>query len=187
MANITDEANPMTRAAVIEALKSERTYQVRRWGYRQSDGTLKEAPHDVFDFLCYIQHYNSLAIAEASTKPGNASALEMLRKVVTLAIAYYEQQAAAYHERHQDAKRVFDVYGSVRTDYFQVPDGAGVSFYLLKVQKHINNAIELSSRSNIESQIFAVIDAGISCFERFGVQGRDLSASIINGRDNLPA
>ena len=81
----------VSRGVVFDAIDSERQYQLRRWGFRQANGEMKEAPHGVCDFLVYMDHYMTLAKGEASMKAGNEPALEMLRKVVTLGVACFEQ------------------------------------------------------------------------------------------------
>jgi hypothetical protein len=91
MANCNDTRVPMSRERVFEALGSEREYQKRRWGIRQNNGQMFETQHGVCDYLTYMGHYLTKAKAEASEKAGNDAALEMLRKVVTLGIACFEQ------------------------------------------------------------------------------------------------
>ena len=91
MANASDFRKATSRDKVFEALTSEREYQTKRWGYRQNDGSFKEPDHSVCDYMVYIKHYLAKAFAEASEKPGSGDALEMLRKVVTLGVACFEQ------------------------------------------------------------------------------------------------
>lgn len=81
----------MTRTEVFKALDTERDYQLRRWGYRQGDSTMKEATHSVGEFLVYMQDYLTEAFHEASRAPGDATAIEVMRKVVALGIACFEQ------------------------------------------------------------------------------------------------
>lgn len=91
MANSNDVGTPLSLDDVFAALESERDYQVRRWGYRQPDGSLMEGPRSVEDYLVYMKHYLTKTFAEASEKPGIVPALEMLRKVVTLGVACFQQ------------------------------------------------------------------------------------------------
>ena len=93
MASVTDidRSRETEFEKVVEAIKSEREYQLRRWGFRQANGVMIEAPHSVNDFLVYMQDYLTETFHEASRKSGNAAALESLRKVVTLGIACFEQ------------------------------------------------------------------------------------------------
>jgi hypothetical protein len=174
MENVDDPIKPLSRIAVIAAIKSEREYQKRRWGVRQPDGSFVEVPHDAYDYLCYMYHYNIKAIEASATLEGNKVALELFRKVVTLGVAYFELKGEGVDEGYMRA------INNVK---------AGSPFYLLKAQREILNGIENVNEysiSGLEANIFAVIEIGFSCFERFGIQPRDLS-NITNGRDSLPA
>jgi hypothetical protein len=91
MANMNDSRNPMSREAVFGAIDTEREYQVKRWGYRQPDGSMVEASKDVCDYLVYIKAYLDNAFQAASKNPGNHAALAELRKVATLCVACFEQ------------------------------------------------------------------------------------------------
>jgi hypothetical protein len=175
MANLDDTVRIASRDEVIAALKSEREYQSRRWGLRQSDGTFKEAPYDAFDFLMYMHRYNLRAIEAGSDNSGCQAALDMFRKVAALGIAYFEQKG-------QDPYKMY-IRELVLRD-------VGVAFYILTAQKYINHAIDGVSTYTyieVEAGIFAVIEAGIACFEKFGITPRDLTKPITNARDNQPA
>jgi len=84
-------ANCMSFDEVMAAIKTERQYQLMRWGYRQEDGSMEEAQHGVTDWLVYIQHYLNIAFEEAATKPGNEPAMEVLRKITAMGVAACEQ------------------------------------------------------------------------------------------------
>lgn len=83
---------------IMAALKTERQYQVRRWGVRQPDGTFQELPHSKEDFLLYMQDYLSEAIRQISRSGDEQPALETIRKVVTLGIACFEQHGVPERE-----------------------------------------------------------------------------------------
>lgn len=91
----------MTFDEVVEALRSERIYQLRRWGVRQPDGSMVEAEHGVADWLVYIQHYLTKAFREASEKDGNDDAMEMLRKVTAMSVAACEQNGVPSRDPSQ--------------------------------------------------------------------------------------
>src|SRR5271166_5775868 len=82
----------LDREAVFDAIDSERQYQMRRWGVRQSDGSFTEKDHSVCDWLVYMQNYLNAAMHRASREDGDDGTLEELRKVVTLGIACFEQK-----------------------------------------------------------------------------------------------
>lgn len=77
--------------SVMKAIESERKYQVRRWGTRQFNGSFVETQHTVCEYMVYMKYYLDEAFKEASTKVGDKDALEVLRKVVTLGVACFEQ------------------------------------------------------------------------------------------------
>jgi hypothetical protein len=89
--NCTDEKQRTGIVTVIEAFVSESIYQLKRWGYRQSDGSVREAEHPLADWLVYMDDYLHAAFHLASTTNGNSAALDMLRKVICLAWACAEQ------------------------------------------------------------------------------------------------
>ncbi len=91
MASMTDDRSTTSFDDVTAALKSERDYQMRRWGVRQSDGTMQEAQHSVSDWLIYMEDYLAEARHNATREPGSTMALESLRKVVSLGIACFMQ------------------------------------------------------------------------------------------------
>ena len=75
---------------VVEALFSERNYQLRRWGHRQPDGRLVERPCDLFGWVTYMTYYFRVAQHIVSTSADDADATEVLRKVVAMAVAAME-------------------------------------------------------------------------------------------------
>jgi len=82
----------MDRAAVYRAINSERDYQLKCWGVRQPDGSLQEATHTPGEFLLYMQHYVTQAITEETTKhAAAANTLDIMRKIVALGVACFEQ------------------------------------------------------------------------------------------------
>jgi len=96
MSNQSDIKKPMSFEEAMAALKSERDYQLRRWGYRQADGSMKEAEHSVCDWLVYIQHYLDEAFRKASKEAGNEAAMDMLRKVTAMGVAACEQNGVPF-------------------------------------------------------------------------------------------
>lgn len=77
---------PVTREAVYVAIDSERDYQDRKWG--------GEKANQVAAFITYMQHHMTRAIAEVSTKHGDADALEQVRKITALGVACMEAHGA---------------------------------------------------------------------------------------------
>lgn len=84
----------MKRITVYAALETERQYQIKRWGVRQADGSFREVPHSVEDFVLYMEDYLHEARHQLSRLPEPEArdvALDTLRKVVTMGIACFEQ------------------------------------------------------------------------------------------------
>jgi len=80
--------------AILDAFRSERQYQVRRWGCSQPDGTFQEVEHSLAEWLIYMDVWLRRTRHEMAGKSGSAPALEALRKVICLA------WAEAVNEKH---------------------------------------------------------------------------------------
>ena len=76
---------------IFGALLSEREYQKRRWGFRQSDGSFVENTHTVGDYMVYMQDYLTEAFRRASREEGCHGAIDGLRKVVALGVRCFEE------------------------------------------------------------------------------------------------
>jgi hypothetical protein len=175
--------NPTSREDVIEALKSERAYQRRRWGFRQTDGTMIEASHDIYEWVLYIQDYLNEGLHGLSRKPDAEAykfALDSLRKCVTMAIAACESE-------NVDPYNQPEAY-AIRPTTGKAPETAGVEWFYLYIQQAINQYISVLGHRDTEGEqnliLRKVINTGIACFERFGISKRDLTVPIINGRDS---
>ena len=182
----SDLRRPTSREDVIIALKSERAYQLRRWGFRQEDGLMLEAEHDVYEWVTYIDDYLAEAkhfISRNEDRKAYDTALDCLRKCVTMAIAAFEM-------------RDIDPYKQIYTGYVrppQTPMVAGVEWYLLRIQGIINKYLQEMGSESTDSPMArdavlqSVIDIGVVCFENYGISPRDLTQPITNGRDGQPA
>lgn len=74
-----------SRTEVFEALDEERRYQELRWpGHK----------HTPTEFLVYIQHYVTNAMARATNENGEHGALDAIRKIGALAVAAMEENGA---------------------------------------------------------------------------------------------
>lgn len=98
MASLGDKRKAMTFEEVVDALKSEHVYQLRKWGYRQPDGKMVEGQHTVSDFLTYMGDYLLEANHEATRKPGAEAALASLRKVVMLGLVCFMQNGIPFRD-----------------------------------------------------------------------------------------
>ncbi len=98
MSGTADHSIPEKRDLIFAAIESERAYQVKRWGVRQSDGSFEEVPKSVGEFITYMQHYMSEATKAATTETGAFPTLEQLRKVVALGVACFEQHGIRFRE-----------------------------------------------------------------------------------------
>lgn len=80
--------------SVLNAILSERSYQIRRWGWRQPDNSFVETQHSVHAFTMFMEDYLNEAkhILSREAEPAcHEKALDAIRKVVTLGIACFEQ------------------------------------------------------------------------------------------------
>ena len=90
----------MKREDVFFAINTEREYQKRRWGKR-TNGTFAENPHTPAEFLTYMRHYLALADEAATMNSGDEVVLEMMRKVVAMGVACFEQNGVAPRDLNQ--------------------------------------------------------------------------------------
>lgn len=96
-------STPMTREQVFAAIESERAYQIKRWGVRQQNGSFEEVPKSVGEFITYMQHYMAKATRAITTEAEVFSAMEQLRKVVTLGVACCEQHGIRFREGWEES------------------------------------------------------------------------------------
>ena len=82
------------RAAVYDALDSERDYQDSRWN---ANTTTSEGLHSVSEFVLYMEHYmheaRRLLSTQASPK-AEEDGLEFIRKITALGVVCMEQHGA---------------------------------------------------------------------------------------------
>jgi hypothetical protein len=74
-----------SRDEVYTAIDTERNYQEERWPFHK---------HSATEFLVFINHYVSKAMACASTENHNDNVLDGLRKIAALAVAAMEEHGA---------------------------------------------------------------------------------------------
>ena len=91
MGSCNDPHNPLALSDIFVALRTERAYQVRRWGRRQPDGSLMEARHTISDFVVYMLDYYIELQSDVTRLVELAPALDDLRKIVCLGLACLEQ------------------------------------------------------------------------------------------------
>ncbi len=88
-----------TFGRTIEALISERIYQILRWGQKDTGNNgITEAPHGVGAFITIIDHYLTEAKAAWATGKGDDAALDLLRKIGALVIGCFEQHGVVYRD-----------------------------------------------------------------------------------------
>lgn len=81
----------MDRKEVYAILDGERDYQELRWN---ADTTSTAGKHTPEEFLLYMEHYMGLARVAMSTQAdpqAKLDGLDIMRKVVTLGVACFEQ------------------------------------------------------------------------------------------------
>lgn len=83
--------NKSTFEEVVNCVRQERLYQQYRWGYTEPSGDFRENEHTICDWIVYLQHYLNIAIQEASTKDGDKTALDNIRKITAMGFACMEQ------------------------------------------------------------------------------------------------
>jgi hypothetical protein len=174
---------------VIEALRTERQYQLRRWGCRQPDGSMIEVPHSVADYVLYMQDYYHEARHHVSREDGIAGSLEALRKLVGLGIACLEQ----HDRKDKDEHYTFDDLAERirRTGRFvPLTLNPDYSNYLLKIGFHLADAVKYAAWFNQPVALSAVRDmvqVGVECFGQYGIEPRNGAQVVTNGRDGQPA
>lgn len=85
----------MDRAEVYNVIDGERSYQEKVWGdkgeRRTTPACRQISQHDPGQWMVFMEYYMGLAKAELTTKHGEEACLHMLRKVVALGVACFEQ------------------------------------------------------------------------------------------------
>lgn len=77
------------RAEAYAAIDSERDYQ-DRLGTNRTSGQ----PHTVGDYITMLQHYQAELIASWVKNPGDAAALDTIRKIAGIAVHCMEDHGA---------------------------------------------------------------------------------------------
>jgi hypothetical protein len=183
--NTHDPKNPTSFLAVLDALRTERAYQKRRWGYRQPDGSLREAQHSLSDFVIYMQDYYNEACHLGSRRAGNTESREALRKVICLGFACFEQLESMTFDEVVD-----DILGRRQSGYIlPLKFNPDYGNYLLRIGKQLERVFLYADVFNHEYAMFELADlllVGVECFEQYGITWRDLT-NVVNGRDGRPA
>lgn len=89
------------RSAAYRAIDSERDYQNHLKKDRAeypTDGT-RSIRHSVGDFVTMMQHYQTELVAAWTKNPGDASALDTMRKIGAIAVNCMEQHGAPRRAR----------------------------------------------------------------------------------------
>jgi hypothetical protein len=180
MSNASDERTPLNRDHVNLAILTEREYQRLVWGYRQSDGQMTEAKHDLYDWLAYVYHYNLQAIAQSANNAGHKHAIIEARKVAALVLAYFAQSGSE-PESFLESLTVPAAHG----------DGRGLNYYLCKTQGLIVNALTMiadgaTPADAVVYTLRSILINYVLMFMYFGCPERNLDG-LINKRDGLPA
>jgi len=169
---------------VIEALRSARLYQLRRWGCRQSDGTMAEVQHSVADYVLFMQDYYHEARHHVSREDGITKSLDSLRKLICLGIACLEQHIRDNNGKESTFDDVIEGICRVGCAVTLQSDFAG---RLLQIGHLLTDAEKYEAQRREQatlSRIWALVEAGVRCFVQFGIEHRDLTQVVINGRDH---
>lgn len=86
----------MRRKYIYEIIDGERSYQEQVWGANGSKRTSQTnnsdpSKHDIGSWIVFMDYYLDLAKKEISTTDKETQVLDILRKVVALGIACFEQ------------------------------------------------------------------------------------------------
>ncbi len=81
----------MTRTEVYAAVDGEREYQDDRWGSTLSGERPGDGSRSVDEFVLYMEGYMREAVQLASHYADKSKTLDVLRKVVALGVACFEQ------------------------------------------------------------------------------------------------
>lgn len=95
------------RAKVYAAIDSERSYQDYLKKDRTSnptDGT-RSIDHTVGDFVTMMQHYQNQLVEAWTANPGDAQAMEVMRKIGGIAVNCMEQHGAPKRVVYQNKPR----------------------------------------------------------------------------------
>lgn len=163
---------PSTIAEVVDALRSERVYQQIKWGT-----TSPEVDQHPSDFIVCMEYYMHKVLAEATNSPSVESALEMLRKVIALALAMFEN----------DGVPLDTIVKNIIANRAEGKDYRGLpySVYLLRIETCLlfarRDIITTGEVEKAKNWILDLINHGISCFESWGVSPR-LIGNVYNQR-----
>ena len=163
MINKTYQQKPCTLNEVVEALRSERVYHQVQWGLNSP-----EIHHHPSDFIVCMEHYMQRAITEATHSASVESTLEILRSLVSLALAMFENDGTPLDTIVQS---VIDNRADGK-DYRGLP----YSVYLLRIETCLlfarRDIITTGEVDKAKNWILDLINHGISCFESWGVAPR---------------
>ena len=189
MGSCNDPHNPLALSDIFVALRTERAYQVRRWGRRQPDGSLMEARHTISDFVVYMLDYYIELQSDVTRLVELAPALDDLRKIVCLGLACLEQNDHGDDDGEQ-AITLDDIFETVWGNRM-VPLSLNPFFtdYMLKIRMCLNDAAMYAECFNTDAALVCIrdmIQAGIECFELYGCPTRRIQEPLRNARDGLP-
>jgi hypothetical protein len=152
-----------------------------------------ETPHSIADFILYMQDYYHEARHQLVREPGITNTLNTLRKLIALGFACLEQHygcGPVGHKRHGYPMSFDELYAAFLTETIIEHPNTDFSTFMFKINLRIENAAFKAVRmDSIDAlhNIYAAVLLGIECFNKFGIESRDLTQPIINARDGLPA
>ena len=164
--------NPMPLASVVDALRSERVYQQLKWG-----ATDPKVNHHPSDLIVCMEHYMHWVLAEATQSATPDTTLELLRRVVALALAVFEN----------DGVPIDDVIKDIIISRDEGRDYRGLPFsvYLLRIETCLffarRDIVTTDAADKAKNWILDLINHGIACFEMWGVAPR-LIGNVYNMR-----
>ena len=173
----------MNQSDVFQVLRNERNYQLRRWGVRQPDDTMREATHSVSEFLIFMRdHYNE-ATRSLTHSCIYVDTLTSLRKLVALGIACLEQ-----HDSYDNsAVSMEDIFKTVQWSGDFVPAcQSDLGTFLLRIKFCLDQGEKDAAYGEWRSglaRLQEIICVGIQCFRVWGVTDRGPTILVTNARD----
>jgi hypothetical protein len=169
----------MTKEQAMDVLRTERRYQLLKWGVRQPDGTFVEMPKSQCAWWLLVEHHLQLARAVLANNAGDDQALDRLRRVGAIALAALEVgssdlRAADNRDYCQDTLR--------RVDWELTRDDA-VAMPVAKAIWWLEASFAHAKANGMPVALGSVMQVVLQCFMYNDAPVRQLAEVMYNRRD----